>query len=50
MNLGTLIPNRKGQIHCFKCRKEVKVGENFYYMKNSSKKKYCKSCGDKLYQ
>ncbi|GEM_PF-4205573 len=34
---------------CEKCDKTVPVGEEFYVVE-PSKIKYCKPCGDKLYQ
>jgi len=34
---------------CEKCGNKVKIGEEFYFA-SQSKKKYCKPCGDKMYQ
>jgi len=34
---------------CEKCKKTVQVGKEFYVVE-PSKIKYCKSCGDKMYQ
>jgi len=34
---------------CEKCKKTVQIGE-WFYQANQSKKKYCRECGDKLYQ
>ena len=34
---------------CEKCKVTVKIGEQ-YYVSYPSKTKYCKPCGDKLYQ
>jgi len=34
---------------CERCKKTVQIGKWFYYV-FKSKKKYCKPCGDKLFQ
>lgn len=51
MKLGivTIARYRTNPPICERCKKKIKVGDNFYFT-NGSKKKYCEPCGDKIYQ